>query len=53
MNSILYIIICLVSVGCAATVVKYDWCFGFCGSAVIDKEETPQHVTDAVKEVTK
>ena len=50
---LLLIFSALILVGCAATVVKYDWCFGFCGSAVIDKEETPQHVTDAVKEIPK
>ena len=53
MNIVAYILACFLAVGCAATVVKYDWCFGFCGSAVIDKEETPQHVTDAVKEIRK
>ena len=53
MNTILYTIICLVAVGCAATVAKYDVCLGFCAVLEVDKKETPQHVTDAVKELNK
>ena len=50
MNIFAYILSVLILVGCAATVVKYDWCLGFCGHATIDKEEAPQHVSEAVKE---
>ena len=50
----LFIIALVVMVtGCAATVVKYDWCLGFCGSASIDKEEAPKQVIEAVKETVK
>ena len=53
MNTILYILVGLVVVGCAATVAKYDVCLGFCAVLEVDKKETPQHVTDAVKELNK
>ena len=47
------LIITLLLAGCAATVVKYDWCFGLCGSVTVDKDATPTHVSETVKETIK
>ena len=47
------LIITLLLAGCAATVVKYDWCFGLCGSVTVDKDATPTHVSESVKETVK
>jgi hypothetical protein len=49
-NTILYTIICLVAVGCAATVAKYDVCLGFCAVLEVDKKATPEHVTKTIRE---
>lgn len=57
MNAILYIVACLIAVGCASATVGYTACFGFCVKVAIDKDATPVHVTETVtetiKEVTK
>ena len=47
------LIITLLLAGCAATVVKSDWCLGFCGSVTVDKDATPTHVSETVKETIK
>ena len=49
MKLILYVLICLTAVGCAATVAKYDVCLGFCAVLDVDKKETPKHVTEALE----
>ena len=54
MKTPMLIIACvLVAFGCATATVGYTACFGFCMKIDVDKDATPTHVSETVKETIK